>query len=76
MAKATEQLRDEIITFLDCHYPRQYTTRDISQHMSMTVTPRQIYNCIRNMPLEIMLQFQVAYGLGLFVPNKYSFKRE
>lgn len=76
MAKATEQLRDEIITFLDCHYPRQYTTRDISQHMSMTVTPRQIYNCIRNMPLEIKLQFQVAYGLGLFVPNKYSFKRE
>lgn len=76
MAKANEQLRDEIITFLDSHYPRQYTTRDISQHMSMTVTPRQIYNCIRNMPLEIKLQFQVAYGLGLFVPNKYSFKRE
>lgn len=74
MAKANEQLRDEILTFLDCNYPRQYTTRDISQNMSIAVTPRQIYNSIRNMPLETKLKFQVAYGSGLFVPNKYSFK--
>ena len=74
MAKANEQLRDEILTFLYCNYPSQYTNRDISQNMSIAVTPRQIYNSIRNMPLETKLKFQVAYGSGLFVPNKYSFK--
>lgn len=74
MAKANEQLRCEILSFLNFYYPTQYTAKDISQKISITVTPRQIYNSIRNMPLETKLKFQVAYGSGLFVPNKYSFK--
>ena len=63
----------DIINLLDQRYPTQLTCREIADILQNGVSPRQIYNCIYNMPQDIRYQFNVTTGERAFLPNRYSF---
>lgn len=63
----------DITDLLDQRYPMQLTCREIADTLQNGATPRQIYNCIYNMPQEIRYQFDVTTGERAFLPNRYRF---
>jgi len=70
-------MRKEILKYLDSCRPALKTCKEISLHLhniGMNYTSKQVYDCIRNLPLPIKLDLNIVYGTGLFLPNKYGFK--
>ncbi len=77
MLNANMTLREAILEYLDSCRPTLKTCKEISSHLQkigLNYTSRQVYDCIRNMPLSIKLDLNIAYGARLFHPNKYGFK--
>lgn len=67
-------LRGAIMDCLADIYPNCFTCKQIANWID-DVTPRQIYDCIRNMPLDMKQDLHIIYGSGLFQPNKYGVKK-
>lgn len=68
-------LRNSIMDCLDYIYPNCFTCKQIAQWLGAPITPKKIYDCIRNMPLNMKQKLHIVYGSGLFQPNKYGVKK-
>ena len=64
--------REEVLRILKTHKHLKFTCKEIAQKMTSGATARQVYDCIRNMPLYYKQQLKIKYGSGLFQPNKYG----
>lgn len=68
-------LAKEVMAVLRTNKPQVFTCKEIAELIAyLNATERQVYNCIRRLPLEQKEQLNVIYGSGLFKPNKYGIK--
>lgn len=68
-------LAQEVMAVLRANKPQVLTCKEIAETLKdLHVTDRHVYNCIRNLPLELKKQLNVIYGSELFKPNKYGIK--
>ena len=68
-------LAQEVMAVLHANKPHVLTCKEIAEKLKyMHVTDRQVYNCIRRLPLKLKEQLNIIYGSGLFKPNKYGIK--
>lgn len=68
-------LAQEVMAVLRANKPQVLTCKEIAETLKdLHVTDHHVYNCIRNLPLELKKQLNVIYGSELFKPNKYGVK--
>ena len=72
MPKANQNLRNGICNVLRLSIPRLLTCKEIASLLPIHASATQVYNCIRNMPLQWKQQLKIQYGASLFFPNRYG----
>jgi hypothetical protein len=58
------RLAKDITDLLDQRYPMQLTCREIADTLQNGATPRQIYNCIYNMPQKLGINLMSLLAKG------------
>ena len=62
MPKANQILRAEMWKVLLLSRPHLLTCKEIVSLLTVSASAKQVYNCIRNMPLQRKQQLKIQYG--------------